>query len=51
MMNEEGVTTVEWLAIAGVAVIMGVTLTFLATSNIGAAANFVESKVNAAASQ
>ena len=49
--SEDGVTTIEWLAIAGVAVIMGVTMTVLATGGVGASANFIEGKVNAAASQ
>ena len=49
--SEDGVTTLEWLAIAGVALIMGVTMTVLATSNLGATGSYIEGKVNSAASQ
>jgi len=51
VVRDDGVTTIEWLVIAGVAVIIGVSMTYLATSNMSASANFVEGKVNAAASQ
>jgi len=51
LVREDGVTSIEWVVIAGVAVIIGVTMTYLATSNMSSSANFVEGKVNAAASQ
>jgi hypothetical protein len=51
LLSDDGITTVEWLAVAGVALIIGVTMTYLATSNMSSATNFIEGKVNAAASQ
>jgi hypothetical protein len=47
--GDEGTTTVEWVAIAGVAIIIGVTLTWLTTGGMGSATSYIGSKVNSAA--
>ena len=49
--SEDGVTPLEWVALAGVAVLMGVVMTWAATSNMSATANYIESGLNSAASQ
>ena len=52
LVEDRGVTTVEWLAVAGAAIIIGVTMTYLATSGMqGAAQGIEDNHVNAAASQ
>ena len=47
--DDDGVTTVEWVAIAGVAIIIGVTMTWLTTSNLSDATSYIGSHVNSAA--
>jgi hypothetical protein len=50
IVREDGVTPLEWVAIGGVAVIMGVVMTWAVTANMSSSANYIESTVNSAAS-
>lgn len=47
--SEDGVTPLEWVAIGGVALIMGVVMTWAVTANMSKTANYIESDVNSAA--
>jgi hypothetical protein len=52
--REDGLVPIEWLVIAGVAVIIGVTMTYIATSGMSSTTSGpvtdIQSRVNAAAS-
>jgi hypothetical protein len=51
LLSEDGITPMEWVALAGVAMIMGVVMTWIVTHNMSSTADFIESNVNSAASQ